>query len=61
MINLYVRVIQKYLCICLFAFHTDALGDFVTRSTDTSFFFLLYLYIFYLWIKHVVTCVNSKL
>ena len=46
MINLSVRIIKKrYLCIYLFASHTDALDDSVTRSTDTSFFFN-YLYTF---------------
>ena len=37
--HLSVRIIKKYLCIYLFASHTDALDDSVTRSTDTSFFF----------------------
>ena len=31
----------KYLCIYLFASQTDALDDSITRSTDTSFFFLI--------------------
>ena len=48
MINLSVRIIYKIYMHLLFAGQTDALDDTVTRSTDTSFFFKLSLYIFYI-------------
>ena len=67
---LYV-LFKKYLCIYLFASHTNALDDSVTRSTDTSFFLIIPIHILYInqtrgrinrlcFICHIHRIVNSN-